>query len=120
MDNKSARSSGTCGSTALHKCTWRRGPKQHEAIECDLTEFGQVEFGGNGLARGAGHFDLDDARFDRLGFEFQGNNSAAQSRPAAWGRRGAFDGISRDGAWFERFFFPGEFELKGLPEVFRV
>ena len=82
MDNKSARSSGTCGSIAFVKCTWRRGTKQHEAIECDLAEFGQVEFADDVLACGAGHFDLDDARFDLLGFKFQRNDSAAQSWPA--------------------------------------
>ncbi len=60
MDNKSARSSGTCGSMAFDKCTRRGGTKQHEAIECDL---------------------VNDAGLDGLGFEFQRNDSAAQSWP---------------------------------------
>ncbi len=81
MDNKSARSSGTCGSMAFDKCTRRGGTKQHEAIECDLAEFGQVKFGGNVLAGGGGYLDLNDAGFDGLGFEFQRNDSAAQSWP---------------------------------------
>src|ERR1700757_3435113 len=114
MDNKSARSSGGCGSIAFDKCTWRGRTKQHRAAECDLAEFGQVEFGDDLLAGGGGHSDLDDAGFDRLGFEFQRNDHAAQSWPPIRWRCRAFDGISRDGARFKGFFVLGKFELKGL------
>ena len=82
MDNKSARSSGTCGSIAFAKCTRRRATKQHPAIECDLAEFGEVKFGDEVLTGRGAHFDLDDVRSDRFGFEFQRNDSAAQGWPA--------------------------------------
>src|ERR1700740_445334 len=120
MDKKSARSSGTWGSTAFAKCTRRRGTKQHPAIECDLAEFGEVKLGDEVLARRGAHFDLDDVRSDGFGCEFERNDSAAQGWAAIRWRCGAFDGISRDDAWLERFLLLGKFESKALPEILRI